>query len=507
MGQGVDTSMFTEADREQIEESGRVVEEVARQVARLREGMAWTPLARAATVGDGIRTIPEHDVPRLEKLHAQAAAAGRLSAFVPASGAGTRLFQSLLQARNEGVGSLQELRLRRVEGDESVSESLLLLEHIEELALWPRLAALGARAEDPASVLDRLFGEEHLAAHRLPKGLLPFHDYGELRRTAFEEHLVEHARLCTDEDGVCRLHLTVSPEHQPGFEALLEEVRARTEAHTGVRYEVGFSNPDPRTDAVAIDAEGQPVRKADGSLLFRPGGHGGLLGNLDACGGDVVLMKNIDNVFPEPAQDEVVPHRRLVAGLLLSIEARVHAAIRLLRKGEGVGAARQLLEEVFGVVMPRGIADPIPWAFARLNRPIRVCGMIRNEGQPGGGPFWVPRASGQVTLQIVEGAQIDTDDPEQADILASSTHFNPVEIAASLRDVDGRRFDLFQYVDPAGVIITKKSYEGRPISVFEHPGLWNAAMARWNTVFVEVPDHMFNPVKRLKDLLKPSHRP
>ncbi len=500
------SGMFTDADRQQIQEGGRVVDEVAAQVERLRRGMAWTPLARAATVGDGIRTIPEDDVPRLLRLQAEAAEKGRLSAFVPASGAGTRLFQSLLRARNEGVSHIQQLRFRRLLGDTSVSEPLRILEHVTELALWHELEALGAEASDPAGIFERLFGEQYLAAHRLPKGLIAFHDYGWMRRTAFEEHLVEHSKLCTDGDGVCRLELTVSPEHQPGFESLLEEIRGRVEEHTGVTFEVRFRNPDPRTDALAIDDAGMPVRKADGSLLFRPGGHGGLLGNLDACEGDVVLLKNIDNVFPETAQDEVVPRRRLVTGLLLSIEQRVHAALGLLRRGEGLSSAERLLADVFGVVRPDGTEDPVAWALDRLHRPIRVCGMIRNYGQPGGGPFWVPRASGQVTLQIVEGAQIDTSDPEQAAILADSTHFNPVEIAATLRDVDGEPFDLTRYVDHEGVIITSKSYEGRPISVYEHPGLWNAAMGRWNTVFVEVPDHMFNPVKRLGDLLLPTHQ-
>ena len=500
------TGMFTEADRRQMEASGRDVAEVAHQVERLRLGMAWTPLARAATVGDGIRRIAEDDVPRLLKLQEAAARSGRLSAFVPASGAGTRLFQSLLRTRNEGLSSLTELRFRRVLGDLAVSEPLRLLEHITELALWPDLAARGADPADPAGVLERLFGDEHLAAHRLPKGLLPFHAYEDHRRTSFEEHLAEHAGLCTDADGVCRLRFTVSPEHQAGFEALLAEIRPRVEARTGVSFAVSFSNPDPRTDAAAIDAEGQPVRLADGSLLFRPGGHGGLLGNLAGCGGDVVLLKNIDNVFPEPALEQVLPYRRRVVGLLLSIEARVHAAIHLLRKGEGLETALHVLEDVFGVVLPEDEADPAAWALDRLHRPLRVCGMIRNHGQPGGGPFWVSRSSGQVTLQIVEGAQIDKGEPDQAAILAASTHFNPVEIVASLRDVDGQPFSLPEYVDPDGVIITAKSYEGRPISVFEHPGLWNAAMARWNTVFVEVPDHMFNPVKRLGDLLDPSHR-
>ena len=484
--------MFSEADRRQITETGRVPEEVAAQVERLRQGMAWTPLARAATLHDGLEVVPASARPSLEAAFAKAVALGRVSAFVPASGAGSRLFQSLLQARADPAQASEEARR--------------LLVHMHELAIWPELQARGAQSGDVTGILEALFGPAGLQAQSLPKGLLPFHDYGDHRRTAFEEHLVEAARLCTSSDGLCRAHFTVAASRLADFEALLAEVGPRVEARCGVRLEVSFSTPDPRTDTVAIEADDSLLRDADGRLIFRPGGHGGLLGNLADHPGDVVLLKNIDNVFCDQALGEVLPHRRVVAGLLLTVEDEVHRALRGLDGGASPDEALALLDRRFGVRPAAGTTDLVAFARERLYRPIRVCGMIRNLGQPGGGPFWVPDADGQTTLQIVEGAQIDKGDPGQAAILASSTHFNPVEIAASLRDHRGVSYDLRSFVDLESVIITQKSRDGRPIAVFEHPGLWNGAMARWNTLFVEVPDHMFNPVKRLGDLLRPSHR-
>ena len=484
--------MFSEVDRRQITESGRVPEEVAAQVERLRQGMAWTPLARAASLHDGLEVVPAQARAPLEAAFSAAVAQGRVSAFVPASGAGSRLFQSLLQARADPAQASDEARR--------------LLGHMHELAIWPELEARGARSGDHTGILEALFGPEGLQAQALPKGLLPFHDYGDHRRTAFEEHLVEAARLCTSPDGRCQAHFTVAASRLVHFEALLAEVGPRVQARCGVRLDVSFSTPDPRTDTVAIEADGSLLREADGGLIFRPGGHGGLLGNLADHPGDVVLLKNIDNVFCEPALPEVLPHRRLVAGLMLTVEAEVHKALLALDSGASPDDALALLARRFGVHPAAGTLDLVAFARDRLHRPLRVCGMIRNLGQPGGGPFWVPDADGQTTLQIVEGAQINKEDPAQAAILASSTHFNPVEIAASLRDHRGVSYDLRSFVDPESVIITQKSRDGRPIAVFEHPGLWNGAMARWNTLFVEVPDHMFNPVKRLGDLLRPSHR-
>ena len=284
-------------------------------------------------------------------------------------------------------------------------------------------------------------------------------------RTPFEEHLVEAAATVRDAAGVCRVHVTVPPEHHSAFEAVLERARPRLERETGARFEVRFSEQAPSTDTVAIDEAGRLFRDSEGRLLFRPGGHGALLKNLAESGGDVVLVKNIDNVVPDDLRAPTLLWKRLLAGVLVRLE---RASTRA--------------------------------------RPLRVCGVVRNEGEPGGGPFWIDGPRGE-TRQIVESAQVDLANPAQAAIFRSATHFNPVDLACSLRDASGRPFDLPRFVDERAVFIAKKTHEGRTLFALERPGLWNGAMALWETVFVEVPKETFAPVKTVLDLLRPEHQP
>jgi hypothetical protein len=304
---------------------------------------------------------------------------------------------------------------------------------------------------------------EALAA--LPKGLLPFHRYAGFARTPFEEHLVEAAATVRDAAGVCRVHVTVSPEHRAAFAEILEKSRPRLERETRARFEVRFSEQAPSTDTVAIDEKGRLFRDGEGRLLFRPGGHGALLGNLAGSGGDIVLVKNVDNVVPDDRREQTVLWKRLLSGLLVRIER----------------------------TSPR-------------DRPLRVAGVVRNEGEPGGGPFWVEGPGGE-SRQIVESAQVNLSDPAQAAIWSAATHFNPVDLACSLRDASGRPFHLPGFVDERAVFVAKKTFEGRALSALERPGLWNGAMALWETVFVEVPKETFAPVKTVLDLLRPEHQP
>ncbi len=305
-------------------------------------------------------------------------------------------------------------------------------------------------------------GVDALAA--LPKGLLPFHRYGETSRTPFEEHLVEAAATVRDAKGLCRLHVTVSREHRAAFEAALEKARPRLEAGIGARFDVKFSEQSPSTDTVALDETGHLFRDAEGQILFRPGGHGSLLKNLGESGGDVVLVKNIDNVVPDHIRAPTVLWKRLLAGFLLR------------REREG-----------------------------KRTRPLRVAGVVRNEGEPGGGPFWIAGEEG-ASKQIVESAQVDLSNPAQAAIWGAATHFNPVDLVCSIRDEEGRPFDLSRFVDERAVFVAKKAHEGRPLLALERPGLWNGAMSHWETVFVEVPKETFAPVKTALDLLRAEHQ-
>ena len=414
------------ADRAAIEAHGLTLAEVERQLSFFRDQPAPQRLARPATVGDGVLKIPEREHPELLALADEAARAGRLTTFVPASGAASRMFAFLLG------------------GGPETPERRLFRESANAFAFRAPVETLAAT----------------------PKGLLPFHRYRDGPRTAFEEHLVEAAGTVRDASGLCRVHLTVSPEHRAVFEAKLEEVRPRLERATGARFDVSFSEQAPSTDTIAAGPDGRPFRTRQGALLFRPGGHGALLGNLEGVarrGGDVVLVKNIDNVVPDARRGPTLLWKRLLTGLLVRLERT-----------------------------------------SRRERPIRVCGVVRNEGEPGGGPFWVAGPDRE-SLQIVESAEVDLEDSAQAAIWKSATHFNPVDLACSLRDLRGQPFDLTRFVDERAVFIAGKTHDGMPLKALERPGLWNGAMAFWETVFAEVPKETFAPVKTALDLLRPEH--
>lgn len=416
------------ADRAAVESHGLAVVEAERQLALLRNPPPPQRLLRPATAGDGVLRLAENEHAGLLALADEAARAGRLTKFVPASGAASRMFAFLLT------------------GGEETTERKRFLENRDAFAFGVS-GDLGALAATP-------------------KGLLPFHKYADGPRTPFEEHLHEAAGTVRDAGGLCRVHFTVSPEHRPAFEATLEEIRPRMERATGARFDVTFSEQSPSTDTIAMDPDGRPFRTAAGALLFRPGGHGALLANLGGvarAGADVVLVKNVDNVVPDARRGPTLLWKRLLTGLLVR------------REREG----------------PRG-------------RPLRICGVVKNESEPGGGPFWVDGPGGP-SLQIVESAQVDLADPSQAGIWKAATHFNPVDLVCSVRDAAGLPFDLSRFVDERAVFVTWKTHEGRPLKALERPGLWNGAMAFWETVFAEVPKETFAPVKTALDLLRPEH--
>ncbi|HKH46010.1 MAG TPA: DUF4301 family protein [Thermoanaerobaculia bacterium] len=498
--------LFTAADLRQMAELGIEPGEALRQIELFRNPPPFTRVLRPCTPGDGIRMIFESDHDRLLGYHEEAALEGRIGKLVPASGAASRMFKALLEDLNSGSG-------------EPSAEVRTFLDNLPRFAFAEDLAALTREHKsDRRAVLAALLTGQGLGYAELPKALLKFHRYPDGARTSLEEHLVEAAAYTQDALGVCRLHFTVTPGHEPELRRLLETVRASYEERLGVRFDVSFSYQERSTDTLAVDLDNRPFRLEDGTLLFRPGGHGALIHNLQALatqGWDIVLLKNIDNVVPDDRKATGLLWKKLLAGALLALQKKIFGYLKQLEDGPSV--TPELLEEV-EKFMTDALVRPVPaemslraeelrlYFLRILDRPLRVCGVVRNQGEPGGGPFWVEAPGGEVSLQIVETSQIDPKDPDQQRILRTSTHFNPVDLACALRDRHGRPYNLEKYIDPTTVFISRKSHEGRPLKALERPGLWNGAMAEWNTVFVEVPDATFAPVKTVLDLLRPEHQ-
>jgi hypothetical protein len=545
--------IFTAVDRRQMERLGISPEEARRHMELLRNPPPWTHVLRACSLGDGIRAIAPEEEPGLRRRYAAAQAAGHIHKFVPASGAASRMFQPLVSylerleaaAPFAGAADAAGAAARPASGEAAPAEPpeavRTFFAQLPRFAFFEELAAVAAAKglrldRDPAALgageqrtlLRLLLTAEGLGFAARPKGLIPFHRYaGEGARTPFEEHLVEAADYARDAAGVCRLHFSVSPQHEAGFRALLAGRGAALARRLDSRFEVGFSHQSRATDTLAVDSQHRPFRLADGSLLFRPGGHGALLDNLQQmadAGAGIVLVKNIDNVVPDDRKPEVERWKRLLGGALLAAQEQVFELLAGLAGGEGGAPPGEDLLARAARFVERDLSRPLPPGFAAggtagtasasercrlltavLDRPLRAAGMVRNSGEPGGGPFWVESESGEVSLQIVETSQIGPAADQQA-ALAAATYFSPVDIACALHDRGGRPYDLADFVDPATVFIAAKTHEGRPLRALERPGLWNGAMAGWNTLFVEVPNATFAPVKTVLDLLRPEHQ-
>jgi hypothetical protein len=356
-----------------------------------------------------------------------------------------------------------------------------------------------------------MLGDEGLGYGSKPKGVLKFHRYAEEVRTAMAEHLVEAADYMRGDDGVCRLVFTISPEHQSLFEAALAEVKDKFEARYGVKYDISFTYQDKATDTIAVDMANEPFRTSDGSLLFRPAGHGALIHNLNKVDAELVSIKNIDNVAHEKLLPVTSLYKKVLMGEALKLRDKIFDYLRLLDEEPTAALCSEIeifLARELCVKMPyvESLESRVAALKAKLNRPIRVCGMVRNEGEPGGGPYIIEGADGSTSLQILESVQIPKDDPAAQAAMAGATHFNPVDLVCLLHDYKGRKFDLLKRVDADAGFMSSKSFQGRELKALEMPGLWNGAMSDWNTLFVEVPVETFNPVKVVLDLLRPAHQ-
>lgn len=468
-----------------MEEHGLTPAALETQLKNFREGFPFLPVTRAASCGDGIRVLDAAGIEQAAARYDRAKESLRVVKFVPASGAATRMFKDLFEFVREG-------RRTAVVGE--------LLANRRRFAFWPELRTIIGDDADELRTVENIVAEG-LRYGETPKGLVSFHRYGDEVRKAVEEHLVEGAQYAAA-GGEMKIHFTVSPEHLTRFEALLAEKIPGYESRFGVKYRISFSVQDPSTDTLAVNPDCTPFRRADGRLLFRPAGHGALIGNLGKIDADIVFVKNIDNVTTDARRSDTVLYKKALAGVLLALQERIFEYLMALEvPGAELEPIAAFIENELCVKLPKDYGTALLRQV--LDRPIRVCGMVRNEGEPGGGPFWVAGADGLETLQIAESNQIA---PEKRELMRSATHFNPVDLVCSFRTSKGGRFDLREFVDPATGFISRKSDGGRELLAQELPGLWNGAMARWNTVFVEVPITTFSPVKVVTDLLRPEHQ-
>ncbi|MCZ6871924.1 MAG: DUF4301 family protein [bacterium] len=517
---------LTPTDRQQLHGRGITEETILDQLSTFKQGIPYTTLHRPCTVGDGIITLPPNDLDRLTRVYAEAAASGRAAKFVPASGAASRMFRPLLIGL-EGGERLDEpyLTAKAAQHDNTCRELLLFIHGLPHFAFYGELQeVMRDNSIDPQqllaqgpynALLDYLLTSQGLNYANLPKALLTFHRYSDHCRTPLEEHLVEAAAYIQDDHAQTRLHFTLTPAHYVAVVAHLEAIRQRYE-RAGVRFAVTFSSQQPATDTIAVNLDNQPFRDRHGHLVFRPAGHGALLHNLQALAGDIVFIKNIDNVVPDHLKAATYLYKRALGGVLVDVQKEIFTFMsRLQRQDIEDSELNEMLafaNDRLSHIPPPGLVagsrqTKAAYLNAIFNRPLRVCGMVQNAAEPGGGPFWVQHSDGSQAVQIVESSQVDLDDAGQRTIMTAATHFNPVDLVCGVRDFQGRPFDLAQFTDPKTGFISRKSYEGEEIKGLELPGLWNGAMAQWNTVFVETPLSTFNPVKNVLDLLRPQHQP
>lgn len=477
--------MFNEKDLKQIAAHGLTVEAVEHQIENFRKGFPSLQVVSAASPADGITILTAEQAEAYAAKFDNRDSSVTVAKFVPASGAATRMFKELFEFVNED---------KRGKGIDT------LLQNIEKFAFYPELKEVVSDFSDEKAVVSAII-KQGLGYGSLPKGLVTFHSYSNGARKAVEEHLVEGA-LYGAANGVVRLHFTVSPEHEGAFRALLAERTAKYEALFGVKYDISFSQQKSSTDTIAVNPDNTPFRTDSGDLLFRPAGHGALIENLNEIEASIIFVKNIDNVTTDALRADTVLYKKALAGLLLDVQKQAFETIAALKAGTAdLAAVATFVEKSLCVKLPATYDAALLEKL--LSRPIRVCGMVRNEGEPGGGPFWVANGDGTQTLQIAESSQISAEDMH---LMKDATHFNPVDLVCGVYAADGSKYNLLNYTDPATGFISSKSSGGRDLRAQELPGLWNGAMADWNTIFVDVPISTFSPVKVVQDLLRPQHQ-
>ncbi len=511
---------YTKEDLKAFKHRDIKPEQIDQQLANFEKGFSHVNLSEPATIGNGIFQIAPEDEDRLNANYEQACQTFEVLKMVPASGSATRMFKDLFHFMENYQGTEEEfLEFVQAKGPGTMHDFFLKL---EELPFYTRLSAtmwndgkdidkMIAKREYN-EILRYILTEKGLNYGNTPKGLVDFHIYRDFVRTAFDEHIVEGALYCNN-GKISRLHFTVSEEYMNLFKERLKKITKVFEKMFNVKYEVTFSIQKPSTDTVSITHQGELLRNDEGKLVFRPGGHGALIYNLNELKADIIFIKNIDNVIPDRAKGDTIKYKKLLAGTLVELQQKIFNYLTILDKKP----TEEQLQEIEAFMKQIGYKEAADKSYKDqkerikhlhqlLDRPIRVCGMVKNEGEPGGGPFWVKTKDGSSRLMIIESAQIDLKDKEQKKIFDHSTHFNPVDLVCGVKNYKGKKFDLEKFIAQDQGFITHKSYKGEDIKVQELPGLWNGAMANWITVFVEVPLTTFTPVKTVFDLFRFEHR-
>ena len=505
--------MLAESDLQQLKTKGISVERIEEQLACFKKGFPYLTIQASASVEKGIRLIPENErTVYLDAWINYLKSDKTIVKFVPASGAASRMFKDLFEYVDSKDTTLETPFLKT------------FFENIRRFAFYDQLQTVCMKNENRTiedlmasagykKILQYLLFLPGLNYGQLPKGLLLFHRYPEGARTAMEEHLVEGALYACNATNQVHIHFTVSPEHRELFRQTAEEKTKKYERQLGVKYHIDFSEQKPSTDTIAADSENQPFRD-NGKLVFRPGGHGALIENLNDISADVVFIKNIDNVVPDSFKPLTVHYKKLLAGVLIHYQQKMFEYLRRIDSGKYEHS--ELVEMVYFLQNELCIKNPETkmledaelalYIKSKLNRPLRVCGMVRNQGEPGGGPFLTVNSDGTISLQILESSQIDLKNPAMKKLYEQGTYFNPVDLVCALRNYKGEKFDLTRYIDKNTGFISLKSKNGKELKALELPGLWNGSMSDWNTVFVEVPIETFNPVKTVNDLLRVEHQ-
>lgn len=504
---------LTDKDFHQLDEKGISPQKLQRQLQDLAAGFPYLRIYAPATIGHGItRPTEELENQSIEIWEKYLTSGAKIMKMTPASGAASRMFKDLFAFLNSGAKKPDSDFMRK------------FFDNIEKFAFYHRLnreiltlygRSINSMIRDGhyREIIDHLLNVPGLGYGQLPKALLMFHRVPGTSRTPIEEHIAEGAQYAVGKDGRLHLHFTVSQDHLPLVEAKIEEVKAFMEHLYDIRLHVTLSVQKPSTDTVAATLDGQPYRE-NGQLFFRPGGHGALIENLNDLDADVIFIKNIDNIVPDTLRCPTLRAKRMLGGILVGTKMKIDRYCEMLEKGVPSEEEREemlmFLRNVLCV--SHDTADSMSpeeesrYLMDKFNRPLRVCGMVRNEGEPGGGPFLCYNADGTVSPQILESTQIDPNDKEAMRMLSEATHFNPVDLVVATKDYRGRKYNLPDFVDPTTGFISQKSREGIEIKALELPGLWNGAMSDWNTIFVEVPAETFTPVKTVNDLLRPSHQ-
>lgn len=512
---------FSEQDFEQINEHGVLLEDIKKQLAIFKKGIAKMELIEAATVGNGILKLTDEEFVEKASFFDEHKTNLKLLKFVPASGAASRMFKFLTTFLNEF-----DIEKETINAYINRKKEYKLAVFIIGMEKFPFFEAIHKKIKEEFPDFDSftrdyknyyfikfMLDARYFDFASKPKGILPFHKYATTIATPIEEHLYE-CGYYSSTNNKSHLHFTVSEAHQFDFEKIIDNVRDKVEKETQTSIEVSYSYQDKKTDTIAVSMNNKPFRKENGELLFRPGGHGALLENLNKLDADIIFIKNIDNVILHN-NEKIALYKKALAGILLELQQQIFACLHLI---DSFTATDHKIDEIIVFLKEKlnievkadfdlyKFENQIKILKSILNRPIRVCGMVKNEGEPGGGPFWVKKEQKEVSLQIVESSQVDLDDKKQVKIMEHATHFNPVDLVCATKNYKNEKFNLHQFVDENSGFIVQKNYLGKDIKSYELPGLWNGAMANWLTVFVEVPLVTFNPVKTVNDLLKEAHQ-